>query len=160
MDSVPLTHDKIFKIGAVFKAGGYRSFNNYVEAVKEIHLKDFEWTTMLARSARNAVRAATRGIGPAKQACGFDLFAVAALPPDESSCVPNGHVGKTRSWGCTCNAEYKTPCPFHSGVERHRTLLERFAANRVLPIDMPYFPTATGHVASKESVVKTFEHWP
>ena len=207
VDIVPLTHEKIFKIGAVFKAGGYRSFNNYVEAVKEIHLKDFEWTTMLARSARNAVRAVTRGIGPAKQACGFDLFAVAALPPDEAPCVPSGPIfptnmailgsffilreieaslalassvtldlremritwnlpasktdpralGKTRSWGCTCNAEYKTPCPFHSGVERHRILLERFATNGVLPIDLPYFPTATGHVASKDSVVKTFE---
>ena len=48
VDIVPLTHDKIFKIGAVFKAGGYRSFNNYVEAVKEIHLKDLSgrpcWT--------------------------------------------------------------------------------------------------------------------
>ena len=34
VDIVPLTHEKIFKIGAVFKARGDRSFNNYVEAVK------------------------------------------------------------------------------------------------------------------------------
>ena len=129
---------------------------------------------MLARSAKNAARAATRSIGPAKQACGSDLFAIAALPPDEAPGVPNGPIfptnmttlgsfsilreieaslalgssvtldlhemritwclpapktdprtlGMTRSWGCTCNAKYKTPCPLHSGVERHRILHE------------------------------------
>ena len=208
MPVTPLTKIKIFSIAAVFKEGGYRSFKNYMEAVKEVHLQDFEWNTRLARNARDAARSVNRGIGPSRQSAAFDLFSIVELTAAIVEPVaPNGPIdpvhlvilgsffllreieaslalaasvivdrttlrvtwnlpasktdpkalGKTRSWGCTCDCLLSNPCPYHSAVTHQDRLLERFGKDGVLPNDLPFFPSNDGLVVSKDSVVATME---
>ena len=204
----PLTKDKIFSIAAVFKEAGYRSFKNYMEAIKETHMQDFDWNSRLARNARDAARSVNRGIGPARQSAAFDLEAVFDLranlsepltlsgPIDPRNLIILGSffllreieaslslacsvnidkvtlrvswnlptsktdpkaLGKTRSWGCTCDGLRLSPCPYHAALDHQELLLRLFGKNETLPADLPFFPTADGLVASKESVVLTLE---
>ena len=76
---LPLTLESLECVSAQFKAGGYRSFANYLATVKDHHLELAPWTDDLARLARRCTASTVRGIGPAKQ-CGelpiADIFAL------------------------------------------------------------------------------------
>ena len=72
--ALPLTTDKVIKVAAAFKAGGYRSFRNYLSKAKEAHiLQGHPWTEQLAVVARKVTRSAERGLGPARQSSPFDV---------------------------------------------------------------------------------------
>ena len=207
-DMIPLTIDKIFTVASLFKVGQYKSYCNYLQAVKEIHLRDHEWSTRLAKAAKDSIRSVSRGLGPAKQAAAFDLNKVFTLPDTVEPLVLHGPIlainmtiigsffilreieislalarsvtvdyttqricwnlpasktdpkglGKTRSWGCTCNGFLNTPCPFHAAAKRMECLHELFAIDGELPADLPFCPQIDGSVVDKENVVRTFEH--
>ena len=85
-EMLPLTLHKIRCVGAMFKKGGYRSFKNYLSAVKDLHIMTgHPWTIQLDRSSRNVSRSVLRGIGPARQAGTMD---VSKLPLTEVSVEP------------------------------------------------------------------------
>ena len=52
---LPLTPGIIFAIAAQFKAQGYRSFPNYVSAMKDVHSDEYPWSAELARALKRAV---------------------------------------------------------------------------------------------------------
>ena len=96
VDAFPLTVLKIYAVAAMLKRGGYRAVDGYLSRAKDAHLEaGFVWDDFLDRAVRRARRAATRGIGPARQSASFDLQAAAdrlqTLPAtSESSGVPVG----------------------------------------------------------------------
>ena len=66
---MPLTAESIAGVGALLKAGHYRSGEDYLSKVKDQHVAfGHPWTDQLCRAARAFGRSVTRGIGPAKQA--------------------------------------------------------------------------------------------
>lgn len=76
----PLTVNKVNRIGALMKAGGYRSAPQYFSCLKRQHiLEGHQWTDQLALAVRDALRSIMRGIGPAKSCPSFDLRDVAFI---------------------------------------------------------------------------------
>ena len=64
--AIPVTIRSIIVVGALFKRGGYRSFENYVSAIKGAHIEaGFDWTQLHAHTTRWATRSVGRGVGPA-----------------------------------------------------------------------------------------------
>ena len=88
-DSVPafsLSVGKIHVVAAMMKAGGYRSFPNYLSRAKEYHEKMGEpWDAQLDRAGREVIRSCLRAIGPARQSATLDIPAVASNPRREDS---------------------------------------------------------------------------
>ena len=73
-DVLPLTPAKIFAVCAMFRAGGYRAVENYLARAKDWHIEHgHPWSDFLSRACRKSKRAATRGIGPARQSAPLDL---------------------------------------------------------------------------------------
>ena len=73
----PLTEDKILRIAALFKAAGYKSFENYMGRAKNEHismgpLAGGEWTPSLDRAAKDATRSVLRGVGKVRQSTPLD----------------------------------------------------------------------------------------
>ena len=66
----PVTPRRMVILGSLFKRGGYRSFANYVSAVRAAHIEaNHEWDQLLQHTATWVARAVLRGIGPARQSC-------------------------------------------------------------------------------------------
>ena len=54
---MPLTCDKVYAVGAMFRAGGYRAVENYLSRIKDSHLEHgHPWTVFLERSFRKVKR--------------------------------------------------------------------------------------------------------
>ena len=88
---LPLTPQTLIGIGAMFKAGGYRSFPNYLSAAKTWHIEQgYDWTDQLELTAKWVSRSALRGIGPARQSCPFRLPRLMALPRTLEALTPGG----------------------------------------------------------------------
>ena len=86
----PLTTFKIYAVGAMLKAGGYRSAPNFLSRAKEEHVVlGFVWTDELRLAIRKTSASVTRGIGPPRQSQPLDLAAVwkAGIPwlPESAS---------------------------------------------------------------------------
>ena len=76
VEVLPLVLAKVYAICAMFRAGGYRSVENYLSKIKDLHIeKGFDWTVCLERAFRKSKRAVCRGIGPARQSAALDLDA-------------------------------------------------------------------------------------
>ena len=74
----PLTCMKIMAIACISREGGYIQFANYLSVAKNKHVeRGHAMTQRLEHTAAKATRAATRGIGPAKQAAALCFQAVA-----------------------------------------------------------------------------------
>ncbi|CAK0886645.1 unnamed protein product [Prorocentrum cordatum] len=95
---LPLTAEKLQAVGALFKAGKYRSFANYLTKIKELHLEQGgEWSDQLDLEARRVTRSVLRGIGPGNQKEPIDLTAIVQLAKDgkisDLPVTPAGPVG-------------------------------------------------------------------
>ena len=76
----PITTVKLRLAAALLRRGGYRSAPAYLYAIKRANVtRGHSWTDLLQVELSDAVRATTRGLGPAAQAEPFDLDAVAKL---------------------------------------------------------------------------------
>ena len=88
---LPVTIRSLVVAGALFKRGGYRSFDNYVSAIKSQHIEaGYGWTQLHAHTARWVSRSVTRGIGPARQSCSFDFRKLCLLPWSPEPLVAHG----------------------------------------------------------------------
>ena len=77
---LPLTPTKLRGVGALFKAGRYRSISNQLSTLKSLHVDSgHAWTDVLALTSKLVERSVTRGIGPASQCRSFDVGEVASL---------------------------------------------------------------------------------
>ena len=201
----PVTPCTLVSIAALFKAGGYRGFANYLSAAKSAHIEaGFVWDQLLAHTGSWVTRSVLRGIGPARQSCCFDYPRLCALARPHLPLVSGGPhspvhmvllacifllrevevsnsmrsawsfdldslevtwhlpaskadhlaLGTKRTWGCLCEVA-GFGCPYHLAREHFTWLL---ASGLVVPeVDGPLFPTVKGLVASKFTVVTTFE---
>ncbi len=62
---LPLTVEALAGVGALLKAGRYRSVANYFSRAKDWHVAEgWPWTPALAREQRRATASGTRGIVP------------------------------------------------------------------------------------------------
>ena len=83
-NALPLTPGKIACVSALFKAGSYCSFADYIGRAKAEHIATFHihgerWTEELSVSVRNATRSVTRGLGTSRQSSPVDIQKVHAL---------------------------------------------------------------------------------
>ena len=89
---LPLTPGIIFAIAAQFKAQGYRSFPNYVSAMKDVHSDEYPWSAELARALKRAAHSTQRGIGPPKQCAELPVHRLLELRLDDSPLVDGGPI--------------------------------------------------------------------
>lgn len=81
IDVLPITVQIILVIGAIFKHGGYRSFANYMAAIKGEHIESGrQWTQLLMHTSGWVTRNVVLGIGPARQSCSFTFSKLCKLP--------------------------------------------------------------------------------
>ena len=67
LDPLPMTQEKIFKVGALLKEGKYRSSAQYFSVAKQRHREaEYAWTDALDLAVQQAVRSINRGLGPAR----------------------------------------------------------------------------------------------
>ena len=90
----PMDERSIIHVSALFKAGGYRSFKNYLSRAKEHHLMlGHPWTDRLDLIARKCSRSVLRGLAGASRSEPFDLFrVVSCLAGDDGPFHPEGPV--------------------------------------------------------------------
>ena len=89
---VPLTIDSIRGVAAQMKNAGYRSFPNYVTALKAVHKKDFAWNSDLDDCRRECEASTQRGIGPARQALALPIEELLTLDLTLEPLVSGGPV--------------------------------------------------------------------
>ena len=201
---LPITPRILIIVGALFKAGGYRSFPNYVSIIKSKHIDEgHDWGYLLQHTSGWITRSVLRGIGEARQSCCFLVPELMELPRMPAPLVTMGpsnpmhlsllsvmfilreievttsrvgawtfsHPDKTITWHlpssksdhlalgvqrtlpCMCGLD-ALPCPYHLAVEHMEWL--RISGHHHDDAS-PLFPTAAGAIASKRSVVLTFE---
>ena len=74
---IPVTTDSLLAVSSLFKKAGYRSFPNYLSAIKAEHvIRGHDWTQILDLMGRWSTRSVLRGIGPARQSQAIDLLRV------------------------------------------------------------------------------------
>ena len=79
----PLTPAGVQRIAALFKAGGYLSFDNYMFRAKAEHVAvegpNGVWSDALDRVCKDCMCSVGRGAGAARQSSPLDVVALAAL---------------------------------------------------------------------------------
>ena len=201
---LPLTVRSLVIIGALFKAGGYRSYPNYVSIIKSAHIEEgHDWSHLLQHTSAWVTRSVLRGIGPARQSCSFAFDKLILLPRSAAPLTEKGPhnpihmallasifllreveastatvsawtlstdkkevtwklpasksdhmaLGVSRSWPCLCGL-HTIPCPYHLALEHLAWLTgSEFSSDP----ESPLFPSVDGSMASKATVVVTFE---
>ena len=78
---LPITVCILVMIGALFEAGGYRSYPNYVSNINGKRIEaGHEWCQLLQHTSAWATRSVLRGIGRGRQSCSFDVRRLCRLP--------------------------------------------------------------------------------
>eukprot|EP00971_Amphidinium_carterae_P173251 3434872-Amphidinium_carterae.1 len=71
----PLTVESVLAVAALFKAGGYRSWPNYVSVAKQTYVdREYSWSQEMEQVVRNCTRSVLRGLGPARQSTPLNLI--------------------------------------------------------------------------------------
>ena len=66
LPNLPITRESLFAVGALLKAGGYRSSAQYVSVAKQKHREaGFTWGPELDEARAQCLRSINRGLGPA-----------------------------------------------------------------------------------------------
>ena len=90
----PLFEDGILRIAALFKAGGYKSFDNYMDRAKSHHiLLGADWSLALDRTSKDARRSVSRNVGRCRQSRPLDILAVGNLPQQDGPFSDGGPIG-------------------------------------------------------------------
>ena len=94
---LPLTTTKIACVSALFKAGKYCSFANYIGRAKAEHIATFQihnqhWTEELSVAVRDASRSVLRGLGTSRQSSPLDIQKVYALSLPSAAVTSGGPV--------------------------------------------------------------------
>ena len=93
----PITVNSLLAVSSLFKKAGYRSYPNYLSAIKSEHIiRGHDWTQILDLMGRWSTRSVLRGIGPARQSQAIDLLRVFAISPACDPIVSGGPVSPRR----------------------------------------------------------------
>jgi len=103
---IPVTPRGMVIIGSLFKKGGYRSFANYVSAIRAVHIEaNHEWGQLLAHTTTWVTRSVLRGIGPARQSCGFNVAKLLLLPYTLEPLCDGGPYDPVRFSSCSVRSK-------------------------------------------------------
>lgn len=70
----PLDEQKIIRVSALFKYGGYKSFKNYLSRAKEFHIMSgHDWTDRLDVVSKKCAQSVLRGLAGPTRSESFDL---------------------------------------------------------------------------------------
>jgi hypothetical protein len=87
----PITPATLISVAALFKAGGYRGFPNYLSAAKGAHIEaGFVWDQLMTHTGSWVSRSVLRGIGPARQSCCFQYAQLCLLARPHAPLVVGG----------------------------------------------------------------------
>ena len=94
---LPLTTTKIACVSALFKAGKYCSFANYIGRAKSEHIASFHihgchWTEEMNVAVRDASRSVQRGLGSSRQSSPVDVQKIYALDLPTTPLSPGGPI--------------------------------------------------------------------
>lgn len=90
----PLTPSKVHGVGALLKAGGYRSTKNYLHAIKVMHVdQGHAWTDELILAGSRFTASTLRGMGPSRQSEPIDFAAAADVDFGPDPMFLNGPIG-------------------------------------------------------------------
>ena len=93
MPSVPVEPADIAHVGCIMKSRGYRSFANYISAIKQDHVRaGYPWTHQHELEAKQGVRSVTRGQGPPRQSAPLVVDDVVSLCIGSCAVVAGGPV--------------------------------------------------------------------
>ena len=101
---IPVSCDSMRAIAAQMKSSGYRSFPNYVTALKALHKKEFPWSGELDDCRRECEASTQRGIGPTRQSLELPVSELSSLGLTHEPLVPDGPA---------CPALWATLSAFH-----------------------------------------------
>ena len=100
--SLPLTTEKIRAVAAQMKAAGYRSYPNFLSAIKNDHLDGgHQWTQELDRCHGRCKASTQRGIGPPRQALELSPSDLHGLQLDAEPLYPGGPISPYH-WAVIC----------------------------------------------------------
>ena len=112
---LPVTTGALSDLAAILIASKYRSAGAYLSLLKKEHILSGEsWTLQLETVFRDCLRAATRGLGPARRAATmkaetFDPFEAERGPVASRGCY--GALSWQRCWGSRPGSMMKTARP-------------------------------------------------
>ena len=93
----PIIVAKMEAVAALFKAGQYRSFDNYLSNVRSAYIeRGGEWTQALEVAGAWVARCVNRGKGPARQSVPWRLRKLSDLPRTEESLAESGPLHPQR----------------------------------------------------------------
>ena len=72
------------------KAAGYRSFVNYLDTMKAIHVEEYDWTAAMVLCRKRCLASTQRGIGPARQSMELPLQGIRDLDLCDDPLVTDG----------------------------------------------------------------------
>ena len=102
--TLPLTTSSICAVAAQMKSAGYRSFVNYLDTMKAIHVENFDWTPAMVLCRKRCLASTQRGIGPSRQAMELPLQGIRDLDLTDDPLVPDGPC---------CPMHWAIICCFH-----------------------------------------------
>ena len=74
---LPLTVSKICRISALFKAGSYKSYKNYISTIKDQHIAEgYPWDDQLWRITQKCTKSVLRGLPGPSRSEPFDILDV------------------------------------------------------------------------------------
>ena len=77
---LPLQITHVNRMGGALRAAGYRSVKTYLSRWRQLHMEaGMPWDPATAAAFRGAMRAAVRGLGPARRAAALQLDVLARL---------------------------------------------------------------------------------
>jgi len=91
---LPLTTEKVYKLAASIKAGGYRSAASLLSQYRvDAERAGYTCAGPLARAFTDAARSCRRGLGPSTKALALPFERLADLPPSPKPWVMGGPIG-------------------------------------------------------------------
>jgi hypothetical protein len=119
---LPLTTSSIHAVASQMKLSGYRTFPNYMTAMKALHCTHYAWTEELDHCRREVIKSTQRGIGPARQCMELPVSRIAELQLDNEPLAPSGPI---------CPMEWALLSSFHMlrGAESAVALADAVSIN-------------------------------
>ena len=88
---LPITVPILVMVGALLKAGVYRSYPNYISIMHIKHIEaGHEWCQLLVHTSSWVIRSVMRGIGPDRQSCSFDVRRLWEIPRTSAPLTEQG----------------------------------------------------------------------
>ena len=174
---VPLTEELILKVGASFKAGQYRSPQNYFSRAVQEHrsLTKANPSYFLQQLIKNTTRSIVRGMGPTPFKDSFEVELLCRicpynLPTGQETWLEDPAADSTspenRFSRCLCSSRTLLHLPISPTFPTHLSTprdeetpgqnAQEISSPVPTPQGMPLIPNASGHTISQDQLIQIF----